>query len=216
MQKAKQNFFKDRSVFYATFPIREQAERGEWDYQLQPVYCIALLDFVFDDSKNPDRYLQQIQLRNEVCEVFYDKLTFIFIEMPRFQKKLEESQTHFDKWLYFIKHLEDFETIPAHLRESIFEQAFAEIARFNPQQQQDYENSLKYYRDLKNVIDTAVSEAALEGETRGFEKGKKFGKEQEKLQRIRLALQQGVLTREQIAVLFAVDESFIDTVENGH
>ncbi len=211
LQKAKQNFFKDRSVFYATFPIREQAERGEWDYKLQPVYCIALLDFVFDNNKNTAQYLQNIQLRNEVCEVFYDKLTFIFIEMPRFQKKLEELQTHFDKWLYFIKHLEDFDDIPAHLKEDVFEQAFAvaEIARFNLQQWQDYENSLKYYRDLKNVIDTAVQEAVQEASLKAEERGREL----EKLKRIQLALQQGFST-EQIAKLFSVDETNVIRLKN--
>ncbi|MFV0345492.1 MAG: Rpn family recombination-promoting nuclease/putative transposase, partial [Bacteroidales bacterium] len=38
MQKAKQNFFKDRSVFYATFPIQEQAHKGEWNFKLAAVY----------------------------------------------------------------------------------------------------------------------------------------------------------------------------------
>jgi len=226
LQKAKQNFFKDRSVFYATFPIREQAERGEWNYQLQPVYCIALLDFTFDDPKLPGHYLQNIQLRNEICEIFYDKLTFIFIEMPRFQKNQEELQTHFDKWLYFIKHLEDFEAIPTHLQEAVFEQAFAiaEIAHFNPQQQKDYENSLKYYRDLKNVIDTAE----LTGREHGFEVGKEFGieigkeqgieigKEQEKLRLINLMLQQGTLSPEKIADLFGVDKEFVLNLRNHH
>ena len=37
MQKAEQQFFKDRSVFYATFPIREQAKRGDWNYRLKAV-----------------------------------------------------------------------------------------------------------------------------------------------------------------------------------
>jgi predicted transposase/invertase (TIGR01784 family) len=210
LQKAKQNFFKDRSVFYATFPIREQAERGEWNYQLQPVYCIALLDFVFEETTS-ERYLQHIQLRNEVCEVFYDKLTFIFIEMPRFQKKVDELKTHFDKWLYFIKNLEILDSIPTHLRESVFEQAFAvaEIACFNPQQLEDYENSLKYYRDLKNVIDTASSEAEERGLEKGIEIGVELGKEREKLQRIQLALQQGILTTQQIAILFDVEECLV-------
>ncbi|MEZ5671730.1 MAG: PD-(D/E)XK nuclease family transposase [Thiotrichaceae bacterium] len=71
---------------------------------------------MFDDNHTPERYLQRIQLRNEVCEVFYDKLTFIFIEMPRFHKQQAELVTHFDKWLYLIKHLEGFEDIPVHLR----------------------------------------------------------------------------------------------------
>ena len=48
MQKAKMNYFKDRMVLYSSFPIKEQAEKGEWDYKLQPVYCIAILDFVFE------------------------------------------------------------------------------------------------------------------------------------------------------------------------
>ena len=35
VQKAKQNFFKDRSVYYSTFPIQEQAKRGDWDFRLE-------------------------------------------------------------------------------------------------------------------------------------------------------------------------------------
>jgi len=63
MQKAKINFFKDRTVFYSTFPIQEQAEKGEWDYKLSPVYCIAILDFTFD-NKTHGEYLNKIQLKN--------------------------------------------------------------------------------------------------------------------------------------------------------
>ena len=52
LQKAKQNFFKERTVYYSTFPIREQAEKGEWDYNLKAVYCVGILDFIFDDYEN--------------------------------------------------------------------------------------------------------------------------------------------------------------------
>ncbi|MDT8407265.1 MAG: PD-(D/E)XK nuclease family transposase, partial [Methylococcales bacterium] len=55
LQKAKQNFFKDRSVFYATFPIQQQAQRGDWDFRLSAVYTIGILDFVFDDEDNAQR-----------------------------------------------------------------------------------------------------------------------------------------------------------------
>ena len=50
MQKAEQQFFKDRSLYYATFPIREQAERGDWDYSLKAVYVIGILNFNIDDD----------------------------------------------------------------------------------------------------------------------------------------------------------------------
>ena len=50
MQRGEQQFFKDRSLFYSTFPIREQGKRGEWNYELKAVYIIGILNFSFDDT----------------------------------------------------------------------------------------------------------------------------------------------------------------------
>ena len=30
MQKAEQQYFKDRSIYYSSFPIRQQGEKGRW------------------------------------------------------------------------------------------------------------------------------------------------------------------------------------------
>ena len=49
LQKSKQNYFKDRSLFYASFPIQQQAQKGNWDFRLDPVYSISILNFEFDD-----------------------------------------------------------------------------------------------------------------------------------------------------------------------
>ncbi len=173
MQKAKINFFKDRTLFYTTFPIREQAEKGEWDYKLKPVYCVAILDFEFEKQKESDRFLSNVKLKDQYCEVFYDKLTFIFIEMPRFKKKEDELQTHFDKWLYFLKNLPNFDEIPNILREPVFIKGFqkAEISKYNQDELRKYEESLKIYRDLKGVVNTSF----YEGEKIGIEKGEKIG-----------------------------------------
>jgi predicted transposase/invertase (TIGR01784 family) len=164
LQKTKQNFFKDRTVYYSTFPIREQAKRADWNYELKAVYTIAILDFIFDEDKNdPDKFRYDIKLIDtETKEVFYNKLTFIYLEMPKFNKGIEELVTHFDKWLYVIRNLNRLERIPDKLREKIFEKLFeaAEIARFTPEQVRSYEDSLKYYRDLRNSIDTAKEEKA--------------------------------------------------------
>lgn len=168
LQKAKINFFKDRTVFYSTFPIQEQAEKGEWDYRLKPVYCIAILDFAFD-HKNQADYLNKVQLKNQYCEVFYDKLTFIFIEMPLFNKTENELNSHFEKWLYFLKNLEDFNDIPAILNEPIFQKGFeiASIANFTKEQMDTYQQSLKVYRDLKGVVNTSYMEGKMEGKMEG-------------------------------------------------
>jgi len=172
LQKAKQNYFKERTIYYSTFPIREQAEKGEWNYNLKAVYCVGILDFTFDDYKNePEKsdVVHTIKLKNQNGKTFYDKLTYIYLEMPNFNQAETELKTRLDKWLYFIKHLEDFQTIPSIFIDTIFTQAFekAELAKFDQSELDRYENSLKSYRDLKGVIDTAFDEGKIEGKIEG-------------------------------------------------
>ena len=175
LQKAKQNYFKERTVFYATFPIQEQAERGGWDFNLKAVYCIGILDFRFDDYRTEaekHEVLHTIQLKNQHGRPFYDKLTYLYLEMPNFTLAENQLQTRLDQWLYFIQHLEDFQSIPAIFNDGVFAQAFekAEIANFGPQEMDRYQDSLKVYRDLNNVIDTAFSEGVQEGLLEGEKK----------------------------------------------
>ena len=167
LQKAKQNYFKDRTIYYSTFPIQEQAEKGEWNYKLNPVYCIGILDFTFDDYEKESEkgeVFHKIKLKNQNGKVFYDKLTYMYLEMPNFILKEEELKTRLDQWLYFIKNLEDFQAIPNIFKDEVFSQAFekAEIAKYSQSEIDNYENSLKLYRDLKGVIDTAFDDGKNE------------------------------------------------------
>jgi len=50
IQNAKQTYFKDRTVFYSTFPIRDQAQKGEWNFKLEAVYCVAPLNQSFGNK----------------------------------------------------------------------------------------------------------------------------------------------------------------------
>jgi predicted transposase/invertase (TIGR01784 family) len=86
--------------------------------------------------------------------------------MPKFNKTVDQLENRFEKWLYVLRNLNRLDRIPDKLREHIFEKLFevAEIAKFNPQQILSYEDSLKYYRDMKNSLDTAYEEGREEGE----------------------------------------------------
>ena len=177
LQKAKQNYFKERTIYYSTFPIQEQAEKGEWNYNLKAVYCIGILDFTFDDYENePEKseVIHSIKLKNQNGKTFYDKLTYIYLEMPNFKKTESDLKSRIDQWLYFIKYLEDFQTIPAIFNDEVFSKAFekAEIATYGAIELDNYENSLKLYRDLKGVIDTAFDEGKLESKLEGKLEGK--------------------------------------------
>ncbi|MFY9260045.1 MAG: Rpn family recombination-promoting nuclease/putative transposase [Gallionella sp.] len=177
LQKAKHNFFKDRTVYYATFPIQEQAQRGEWDYNLSAVYTVGILDFVFDEDRNNDEVLHVVQLKNQHGQLFYDKLTFIYLSLPHFKKTLEELETLQDKWLYVFIHLQDLQEIPAVLNEGVFPELFetAQLACFNPIERDAYFESLKNYRDWKGVMETAEKEAEKRGEKKGHQRGLEEG-----------------------------------------
>ena len=167
MQNAYQKYFKDRSLFYSTFPIREQAPKGaDWNFKLERVYTVALLNFdlkeeAFDqDDINHDVGL----LDKKTHKVFNDKLSFKYVEIAKFDKTEDELVTLYDKWLYVLKNLSRLDERPAALKEKVFTKLFeeAEIAKFTPTELKEYEDSLKAYRDVKNSIDTALEKGREE------------------------------------------------------
>ena len=182
LQKAKQHFFKDRMVYYSSFSIQEQGVKGkkenetgdlkDWNYQLKAVYVIGILDFIIDEEAKD----KIVVSHNKIMDihrktVFYDKLTFITIQMPNFTKTADKLETNFDKWLYVLKNLNRLNEIPKELQEETFKKVFqvAEYAAMTKEERKSYENSVKYYRDLHNVIDTAEEKGLQEGLQKGKE-----------------------------------------------
>ena len=165
MQKAKIDFFKDRSLYYLTHPIREQAQRGDWNFELSAIYFIAVLDFWYEDKKKA-KFHRYITLKDQENDLFYDKLGLIYLQMPAFKKTPEELSTKFDKWAYFLKNLEKLEDIPQILNEPVFAQAFdtAEVANFTKEQREDYEKSRLSYIGIKQVTETAEKDGVKKGE----------------------------------------------------
>ena len=168
MQNVSQQYYKDRSVFYSTFPIQEQAKVGEdWDFNLKDVYTVGILNFEFPgDEYSKDCYHHEVKLMDtQTKKVFYDKLTYIYIEMPKFNKTEDELETMFDRWLFVLRNLSRLFERPKALQEKVFKKLFeqAEIARFTPEERRIYEDSVKVYRDINNAINSAKAEAKAEG-----------------------------------------------------
>ena len=180
MQKAEQRFFKDRSIYYAAAPIREQAPKGKWDYHLENVYTVGILDFVFPENEYPEQsYRHEIKLKDvEDNHVFYDKLTFVYLEMPKFTKTEEELETMADKWMFAVSNLSRLLDRPKALQDRVFKKFFeqAEIARYTPEERRDYEESVKIYRDYINTVDTAHHRGFESGFEKGFEEGRVEGR----------------------------------------
>lgn len=172
MQNVYQEFFKDRTIYYSTFPIREQAQRGvDWDFHLNSVYTIGLLNFNFAEGlQNAKRWHHEVKLmETDTKEVFYDKLTYVYVEIPKFDKTENELETMYDKWMFVLKNLSSLMKRPASLQERVFTRLFeqAEISKFNPQELKSYEDSVNAYRDIVNAIKTAEKKKFAEGKAEG-------------------------------------------------
>jgi predicted transposase/invertase (TIGR01784 family) len=177
MQKAEQEFFKDRSVFYSTFAIREQAPKGQkWDYHLEDVYTVGVLNFKFPDDEYPaDKFFHEVKLKDvEDDHVFYDKLTFLYLEMPKFNKREDELVTMFDKWMFVLRNLARLLERPKALQDRVFKKLFeqAEIAQYTPEERREYEASVKNYWDYFSTVKTALKKGRAEGRAEGWAEGR--------------------------------------------
>ena len=175
MQNAYQTYFKDRSLYYATFPIREQAPKGDnWNFKLQHVYVVALLNYEMSDAAFSDDTINHDigLLDKHTHRVFNDKLTFKYVEIAKFNKDVDDLITNFDKWLYVLQNLSRLESQPKYLQNEVFNRLFAEaeISRFTKNELREYEDSLKAYRDIKNSLETAKEEGRAEGRAEALAK----------------------------------------------
>ena len=172
MQNAYQTYFKDRSLYYATFPIREQAQKGDgWNYKLKHVYVVALLNYDMSDPAFSDNTINHDigLLDKQTHRVFNDKLTFKYVEISKFDKRIEELKTNYDKWLFVLQNLSRLNSQPKYLQTAVFTRLFkqAEIAGFTRTELREYEDSLKAFRDLRNTLDNAKQEGRAEGRAEG-------------------------------------------------
>ena len=174
LQREKQKFFKDRSLYYTSFVIQEQAERGDWDYQLTPIYFVGILEFSLDETN--DKYLTKVKLCDvDTKDVFYDKLGFYYIEIPKFTKEENELKNHLEYWLYFMKNAAQLTDIPEKFKkDKEIKEAFdvASFLNLSKDEQFAYQMDMKARLDFKNTINYAKECAKEEGLKEGETKAK--------------------------------------------
>ncbi len=174
MQNVYQEFYKDRSIYYSTFPISEQAQKGDWNYELEPVYTVGILNFAFPEGRDDDRIVREVMLTDVYTKgVFYKKLTFVYVELAKFNKAEGELATLLDKWLYVLKNMQRLMERPVALQERVFTRLFkaAEIATYTTNERREYEQSRRAYQDIKIAIDTAKKDGRAEGVAQGRAEG---------------------------------------------
>ncbi|MCD8386802.1 MAG: Rpn family recombination-promoting nuclease/putative transposase [Bacteroidales bacterium] len=195
LQREPQAYFKERSVYYSSFAIQDSATKGKkWDFNLPHIYSISLLNFHLPPQntkvvkKTP--YKTTARLYDiETKELWTPVLTYVYLEMKKFKKTIDQLKTFEDKWMYAINNLCELDRCPEELKEETFVKFFelARIAAFTDAEKWEYESSLKEARDQSNQF----SYAEARGEAKGLAKGEVLGREKEKLAIARTMKAQG-------------------------
>jgi predicted transposase/invertase (TIGR01784 family) len=190
MQRAPQEFFVDRLLFYSSFLIRNQAPKGkikgkakdkakdkQWNFRLKAVYVVSFLNFKLNiEGTDEQQVVSNVHLAEETTHArFSDKLRFVFIELPKFQMRVDELKTNTDIWLYCLKNLEHLQDIPAEVKGQIFRRLFelAKIKKLTHTEMEEYHKSVLEYDDIIDSLDFERRRSEALGEKRGIALGEK-------------------------------------------
>ncbi len=177
MQNRSQKHFKERALFYLSKSIVSQGRKGdEWDYSVKAVYGVFFLNFLMSDS--PGRFRTDVALTDmKTHEVFCDRMRMIFLELPRFKKSENECENDFERWIFILKHMEALSKLPFTAQKEIFKKLAhrAEAGLMDEQERDQYEESLKIYRDNRATYDYAVETGMEEGMRKGWREGREKG-----------------------------------------
>lgn len=176
MQKKDLNDFAKRSLYYTSKAYVSQINKGDDYARLKKVYFIGILNFdMFEGASFISRHLI---LNKETLKHEIEDFEFTFIELNKFDKKLDELESVFEKWIFFIKNAANFTLIPKEFQsQKEFQEAF-EIAtqyKWDKKEMEIYDYIEMKERDEKNALNKAVTKAIKQGEAIGMEKGMEKG-----------------------------------------
>jgi predicted transposase/invertase (TIGR01784 family) len=215
VQRADQKFFTDRALFYIASKLHEQGPKGNrhWDFELKEVYFVGLMDFNFDKTV-PGKYFHWVRLaEEETGEVFYNKLGFIFLELPNFSLEEQEIKTDLERWMYVLRNMGKMEKIPVFLHKKIFQKLFkiAEVANLKKEEYMLYEKDLLDKWTAYSVLKTAEQRAMEKGMEKGIEKGA----EQKSYEFVKNLINKFGFTDEQAASAAEVPVSFVKKIRTS-
>ena len=176
MQSIGQEFFKDRTRLYMAMLIHQHAIKGRakdgeyWNFKLPPVYVISFANFYLDkkeeeeakarakakkvsgkeaqETKIDEKYVSYIKYMDvKTNKIFIENETLVYIELPKFSKKLDEVKTVIEQWVYLVKNMHRLKKIPKKFTDEIFETVF-EVAKLANMDKKDV---YKYFKSLNDM-----------------------------------------------------------------
>ena len=202
MQFSSQESFRDRALYYATYPIRSQVverlkairdldQKGtrRMDYSLSPVYVISILNFKMnheDESTLEGEMLSRYEIRSRASgEKMTDALHFIFLELGRLPWKRDEEEkcvSLLEKLAFSLKYGHLLKERPENFQEEVLRMIFEATAFANMNE----ETLRKYNAVMTTELDIiarreyarkeGLEEGMAEGRAKGLAEGRAEGR----------------------------------------
>ena len=181
MQVLNVEYFQQRVLYNATKTYSMQLSTGTGYSKLKPVIALTITDFKM--FENMDTVISHFIFKEKTFLVDYlaDQFEMVFVELPKFNKGLDELETLTDKWIYFMKTAQTLHSVPAELGNvQELQQAFtiASTANLNAQELDDLDKREMWIQDQRGSISLATKIALAEGIEQGIELGIEQGIEQ--------------------------------------
>lgn len=182
MHLEEETDFNDRMVYYSTYPIREQVMKGVRSYSLTPVYIISIMDFLMDGKRTTNEVVNEFGIVNvmDSTKALTDNVTYITVELPKFNKDLGDLISLTDKIIWLLRNMGELKERPAGFYGEDFDNLF-DITKFAAM---DYADQIEYLRefharlDRQSQLDTAIEKGLERGLKQGLNQGLKQGFEQ--------------------------------------
>ena len=182
VQRRKQPFYVERSIYYSTFQVRNQVDAGREEYSFYPVYVISILDFnIEENAGNPEVKTVYRLYEENNHNLLTDRLTFIYLELCKFTKTAEELDGNVLDGMYFcLKNMSRLDKCPEKLNHGVFLKMFqiSELWNMDEDIRSKVIEKMNTERDLRNQMAYAKRQAIAEGKAEGREIGLAIGKEE--------------------------------------
>ncbi|MEG4144917.1 Rpn family recombination-promoting nuclease/putative transposase [Microcoleus sp. Pol12B5] len=168
MQVINVEAFTKRVVYNAAKTYATQLRPREGYSKLNPLIALTITDFIL--FENTEKFLTHFVFKEleENFEYYNREIELVFVELPKFNKELEQVENIIQSWVYFIKNAPLFDEIPekfASIPE--IQTAFSIASRTNLtlKELEELEKREMFFEDQRGAIIKSRKEGIIEGET---------------------------------------------------
>jgi predicted transposase/invertase (TIGR01784 family) len=186
MQLLNRYAFEKRVLYNATKVYSNQLESGEGYSRLNPVIALTIVDFIL--FKDTEQLINYFVFKERTQNLFFnDEIELVFLELPKFQKTLENLNTLAEKWIYFLNHAPEFKEKPDNFQSIPTLNKALEIANqanLSVNELDDLQKRAFWVADQEGLIIKAREEGLERGLKQGLQQGLERGLQQGQIQLI--------------------------------